>query len=84
MNDEGAAVPADSGGPQEDMPEELELVQEMVELLPESSRAVVHLFYYEQLSVRQIAQTLGITEQNVKTRLSRAREKLRIQLEGRS
>jgi len=63
--------------------EEEELVQEMVEALPESSRAVIHLFYYERLSVRQIAQALGITEQNVKTRLSRARDKLKQQLEER-
>ena len=63
--------------------DDVELVQELVQELPESSRTVIHLFYYEQMSVREIAQSLGITEQNVKTRLSRAREKLKQQLEGR-
>lgn len=60
-----------------------EIVREQVEELPENSRMVVHLFYYEEMSVREIANTLNISEQNVKTRLSRARDKLRTQLEGK-
>ena len=59
-----------------------EMVREMVEELPENSRIVVHLFYYEEMSVREIAEVLDISEQNVKTRLSRARDKLRSKLEG--
>jgi RNA polymerase sigma-70 factor (ECF subfamily) len=38
---------------------------------------VIHLFYYEQLPVKTIAGILGINENAVKTRLSRAREMLR-------
>ena len=57
-----------------------ELVREEVEALPETSRTVIHLFYYEEMSVREIARTLRISEQNVKTRLSRARDKLRQQM----
>ncbi len=53
------------------------LVSELVERLPEKSRIVVHLFYYERLSIREIARSLGLTEQTVKTRLSRARDRLR-------
>ncbi len=53
------------------------IVREVVEQLPENSRAVIHLFYYENLSVKEIARCLGITEQNVKTRLSRARDQMR-------
>lgn len=45
--------------------------------LPPNLRAVVHLFYYEELSIRQIAQLLTIREGAVKTRLSRARALLR-------
>ena len=79
----------DGGGPipgtetTDEESEEIEFVQEMVEALPESSRTVIHLFYYEQMSIREIAQSLGLTEQNVKTRLSRARDKLRTLLEER-
>ena len=76
-DEDGAAVPAPEP---EEASEQEDLVAEMVQALPESSRVVIHLFYYEQMSVREIANALGITEQNVKTRLSRARDKLREQL----
>ena len=56
---------------------EAEVVREAVEQLPESYRIVVHLFYYEEMSVREIALSLGITETSVKTKLSRARDQLR-------
>ena len=82
----GLPEPKDPGGypGQEDDDHPLDdLVLEQVEALPESSRSVIHLFYYENLSVREIAGILRISEQNVKTRLSRAREKLRQQLEGK-
>lgn len=49
--------------------------------LPENMREVVLLFYYEEMSVREIAQVLGTSEVNVKKRLSRARQKLKLELE---
>ena len=53
---------------------------EAVLALPPESRAVVVLFYYEDLTVEQIAKTLKIPQGPVKSRLSRAREKLRTML----
>ncbi len=50
--------------------------------LPERYRAVIHLFYYEEMSVAEIASILGLREGTVRTRLSRARDKLRAMLEG--
>ena len=50
--------------------------------LPEQMREVVLLFYYEDMSVREIAETIGTSEVNVKKRLSRARQKLKLELEG--
>lgn len=41
--------------------------------LPEKYRIVVHLFYYEEYTVEQIAKILDITKTNVKVRLNRAR-----------
>lgn len=56
---------------------------EAVLTLPAKLRTAVHLFYYEELSVEEIAHLLGITPGAVKTRLSRARGRLRqILLEG--
>lgn len=52
-------------------------VLEAVLALPEQYRAPVHLFYYEDLTVEQIAKILGLREGTVRTRLSRARGMLR-------
>lgn len=49
--------------------------------LPQQMREVLLLFYYEDMSVRDIAAALGTTEVNVKKRLSRARQKLKLILE---
>ncbi|MDO4280714.1 MAG: sigma-70 family RNA polymerase sigma factor [Peptococcaceae bacterium] len=50
---------------------------EAVMALPEKYRVVIHLFYYEDYAVREIAQILKLSESNVKTRLSRGRNMLR-------
>ncbi len=49
--------------------------------LPESLRTVIHLFYYEELSVKEIASLLHLSQGAVKTRLSRGREKLKESLQ---
>ena len=53
---------------------------EAVLSLPESSRLPVHLFYYEGLSIREIAGVLGKREGAVRTSLTRARALLRDKL----
>ena len=45
--------------------------------LPAKYRIVLHLFYYEDYSVAEIANILKVSEGSVKTRLSRARSMLR-------
>ena len=45
--------------------------------LPARYRVAIHLFYYEDYSVQEIADILHITPGNVKTRLSRGRAALR-------
>lgn len=50
---------------------------EAVMNLPTKYRIVIHLFYYEDYSVNEIADILKITPGNVKTRLSRGRMSLR-------
>ncbi len=54
---------------------------QVVENLKLEYRTVILLFYYEGMSIRQIAHTLDLSEDNVKKRLSRARGKLREYLE---
>ncbi len=50
--------------------------------LPPKYRAVIHLFYYEDMSIAQIAKTLGQKESTVKTHLHRGRELLKKTLKG--
>jgi RNA polymerase sigma-70 factor (ECF subfamily) len=52
------------------------LVQEMLARLPPDHRAAVVLRYWYDLSYREIAETVGISEGAVKSRLFRARERL--------
>lgn len=61
--------------------EEQTLFEEVMNL-PEKYRIVIHLFYYEDYSVREIAEVLRISENNVKVRLSRGRSLLKEKLEG--
>lgn len=53
-----------------------DLWEAVLSLSPES-RAVVVLFYYEDLTVEQISKLLGIPVGTVKSRLNRARERLK-------
>lgn len=46
-------------------------------------RTVVHLYYYEEMSIDEIAEATGIRPDAVKVRLSRARKMLKQQLENK-
>ena len=50
---------------------------EEVMKLPDKYRIVIHLLYYEDYTVREIAEILKLSESNVKVRLSRGRTLLR-------
>lgn len=45
--------------------------------LSDKYRPVIHLFYYEDYTIAEIARILHISESNVKVRLNRARTKLK-------
>ena len=57
-------------------PEEYQELEELLSLPPED-RAVIHLYYYEGYSTEEIARILGCRPGTVRSRLSRARDKLR-------
>ena len=50
---------------------------EAVLALPPRDRAAVHLYYYEGYSTPEIAAMTGQSEGTVRSRLARARQKLR-------
>ena len=45
--------------------------------LPQKYRQIVHLYYFEEYSVKEIADIMGLSETAVQTRLQRARQKLK-------
>src|SRR5579863_6698196 len=59
------------------------LLRELVELLPERYRRTLTLFYYEDHSINEVANMLGMPEGTVKTNLHRARAALTEQLRRR-
>ena len=63
-----------------DQKETTRLVKEILDSLSDEQRLVVGMFYYEQMSVKEIAQTLGISENTVKSRLSYGRKKIEMQV----
>ncbi len=60
--------------------EERQLLLEQVERLPADYRQVLMLFYYEDISYREIADLLGVSVPTVNARLTRARALLRARL----
>lgn len=57
-------------------------VYEAVEKLPPKYREVIHLFYYEELQIREIAAVLERNEATIKTQLARGRQMLEKMLKG--
>lgn len=56
-------------------------LKEAVLDLPEKYRIPIHLYYYEEYSVREIAQLLRKSESTIQTQLQRGRERIKQQLE---
>lgn len=67
--EEAQAIPA----PETEVPQLLSAVQ----ALPEKYSTVVHLYYYEGYTIKEIAKLLGLPSPTVGTRLARGREKLK-------
>lgn len=53
-----------------------------VQELPLKYRTIIHLYYYESYKINEISKILNINENTIKSRLSRAREKLKEKIEG--
>ncbi len=50
--------------------------------LSQKERAAIHLFYYEDLPIKEIARLLGEKESTIRTRLTRARAALKEKMKG--
>lgn len=63
-----------------DKKETARLIREILDSLSEEQRLVVGMYYYEQMSVKEIAENLGVSENTVKSRLSYGRKKIEFQV----
>ncbi len=63
-----------------DRQETTRLINEILNNLSEDQRMVIGMYYYEQMSVREIAQILSISENTVKSRLNYGRKKIETQV----
>ncbi len=53
-----------------------ELIKKGIEELPEQDGAIITFFYFEELSIKEIAEITELSEDNVKIKLYRSRKKL--------
>ncbi len=56
--------------------ERKELITESILKLPEDDAAIITLYYFEEKSVKEIKEIVGLTEDNIKIKLYRSRKKL--------
>lgn len=56
------------------------LIREIIDTLPENQRVVIAMFYYEELSVKQIAALTESSESAVKSRLMYGRQKIELKV----
>ena len=84
FTDELPEVASDAPAPSETLAaaEDASAVRAAVDSLPDIFREVVVFRYFEDMSVPEIAQLLGLPEGSVKSRLSRAKLRLRAHLAG--
>ena len=75
---------SDELAPQEPIapPAERSPVLEAVLSLPDAYRIIIHLYYYEGYSIKEIAKITHLPAATVGTRLARGRKKLAVLLEG--
>lgn len=71
----------------ENMPEEKmdqketgRLVKEILDALPEDQRVVIGMYYFEQMSINEIAEELGCSGNTIKSRLNYGRKKIESQV----
>ena len=68
--------------PELDRQEAARLVRELLDSLPQRQRLIVGMYYYEELSIPEIAQALGVSQGTVKTQLHLGRKKLEAQVKA--
>lgn len=63
-----------------DNAETARMIGQIVENLPDAQRAATLMFYYDEMSVKEIAMAMGVSENTVKSRLNYARKTIKDQV----
>jgi RNA polymerase sigma-70 factor (ECF subfamily) len=66
----------------QDAGDDAQAIRRLVEELPDMTRRIVTLFYFEQQSVAEVAELTGLAQGTIKTHLFRARAMLLARLES--
>ena len=61
--------------------ETIRLVREIIDSLPDDQRAVIGMYYYENMSVNDIADAMGVSQSAIKSRLKYGRDKIKAKVE---
>ena len=77
ITDDGAENPAELYA----LSEERNEINKSIEMLPEKVRQIIHLHYFEQMTVKEISSAMGKSESAVKSLLFRGRQCLKELLE---
>lgn len=56
--------------------ERSQILRECINFLPEDEKSILWLFYFEELSLKEIIEVTSLTESNIKVKLYRARKRL--------
>jgi RNA polymerase sigma-70 factor (family 1) len=64
-----------------DNAETARMIIEIIDKLPLPQRVCIYFYYYEHMSIKEIAEQLAVSEKTVSSRLVLAREKIRKELE---
>lgn len=56
--------------------ERAQIIEQCLDKLPDDERALIWLFYFDELSLKEIVEITNMSEANVKVKLHRARKKL--------
>lgn len=62
--------------------DEDQMLSHTVMNLPIKYREVIYLFYFQELSIKEISEMTGISQGTIKTRMRRAKAMLKEKLEG--
>ena len=60
--------------------ERIYIIERVLKTMKEEDRMIFHLYYYSSMKIKDIAEKLGVTEFNVKSRLYRMRKKIKKEL----